>query len=103
MYGSAQDVVPVDPSSADVRLTSEAYAIRVVTAGNVAVQTRAGADRIMPFLAGETRQVCTGYFYKIGTTATGIEAFISSDAVGPNVIPSDSMTQAGDIVEGNPE
>lgn len=75
IYG-AQDVVPVDLSTADVTLAAEAYAIRVVGAGNVVIKTRAGNARTLPFAAGETRYVYATTIYKTNTTATGIEAML---------------------------
>lgn len=75
IYG-AQDIVPVDVSAADVALSAEAYAIRVTGAGTVAILTRAGVARTLAFAAGETRYVYATRIYKIGTSATGIEAML---------------------------
>ena len=103
MYNSAEDIVPIDPSVADVVLTTEVYALRASAAGIIKVLTRAGNAVSMNFLAGETRMVCTGVIFKSGTTATGIEGLVSGWAVAPNVVPSDSSIIVGDVTEGTPD
>ena len=75
IYG-AQDVVPVDLSTADVTLTKMAYALRANGAGNIVVLTLAGIVRTLPFAAGETRYVYVQTIYKTNTTATGVEALL---------------------------
>lgn len=77
------DVVPITPNdSTDVSTTQGSdtlvgvRALRANTAGTIKVTTAAGNDRVMNFLAGETRPIFATRVWATGTTATGIEGHV---------------------------
>ncbi|TPM33728.1 hypothetical protein FJ955_03025 [Mesorhizobium sp. B2-2-2] len=72
----AQDVVAIDVSAADHVPDAPYRALRVTGAGNVAVDTMTGVNRVLAFADGETRPVYVFKVYKTGTTATGIEGHV---------------------------
>jgi hypothetical protein len=102
MIDIAIDIVPVDVSSDDQVLTTEASAIRVVGAGNVAMITRAGETRVVAFAAGETRYIYTSKILNADTTATGIEAMIDMYSYKPTQLASEADTVPG-LNDGTPE
>ena len=77
-YASGEDAYRVSPNDS-TDLPTAARALRVVTAGTVAVYTRASAAgatvRTLTFAAGETQHVRVIRVLSTGTTAGTIDAY----------------------------
>lgn len=79
LTGLARDVLPVTPNdSADIVAGAVALGITCKTAaGDVAIVTVAGEDRVYPITLGEVLPVGISRVKDTGTTATGLWAFMT--------------------------
>ena len=75
-FGAAVDLIPVDPSSADVELPKGAVALYAETGGAVAVTTYAGENRTVALDNYGMLPVACTHVLQAGTTASGLHALV---------------------------
>lgn len=73
--GIAEDCYPITPND-NAKLATPIRALRAANAGYVRVDTASGTDRVLAFLAGETRYISIIKVYATGTTATVLEGMV---------------------------